>query len=233
MMSIPFKQVLMAALFSLPLFSVAHATVVTMRSSGTIAEGWDYPGLFTWGEDLAGQSFELSLTVDTATLDPMTGVSFNGVGGVSQLNSVVYGKTTVGGEVYNWRLDGQEAHVALSSMQASMSMQGTNSLNGNFTGGLINTFSQTGAFLDNVDFAKNRNLSGLPGVRTFVMFMNNQLDGNQTYFDGFADNTTWEVSAVPEPDSVAMLAAGIGMVMFAARRRSRVNAGVAGAPRFD
>lgn len=215
-----------------------------MHSAGTISEGWDYAGMFHWGEDLAGHSFEQSITVDTAMLDDNhLGPGFNMAGGVSQPGSVVYGKTSVGGENYTWRLDGQEAHVYLvnylhmgypnSPDQAGILAQGTNALNGQFVGALINTQSETNSFINDTNFAQNLNLTGLPGVSTYVMFMDNQLDGTQTFFGGHATSTTWEVSAVPEPDSVAMLLAGAGVIALAARRRSRVNAGAAGAPRLD
>ena len=229
-MPFAYKQVLLGMLFAFPVFSVAHAAIVTVHSTGIIRDGWDYPGMFTFGENLSGLPFDQSITIDTATLDQVTWPGVNQAGGVSQPNSVVYGQTSVGGEIYRWRLDGQEAHVELSSAQlsgnpnggaqATMVSQGTNALNGHFTGVLNNTFSQSSGFLNSLEFAQNRDFSGLPGVRTFVMFMNNQPDGNQTYFDGFADTTTWEVSAVPEPDSAAMLLAGASLMALWARRRA-------------
>lgn len=213
------------------LWSSANAAVITMNAAGTISDGRDYAGLFKSGVDLAGKSYSMTMTVDTSPLAvDDVGPGVNSVRGVNQTVNV-FGETSVGGQSYSWRIAYGDARAYLWNYfslgypldEAGLFGQGVNTLDGNFmyAGNDITSLNQP--FLNGVDFAQWRDLSAVPGAIAYSGFLNGQADGAQTFFFGTPSTLTWSASAstsaVPEPDALAMMLAGLCLVGLVARKR--------------
>jgi hypothetical protein len=223
-----FKTIAASFLLSVAAAS-AHATVVTMTSSGTVFDGTDYINTFHAGQNLAGLHYSQSITIDTALLQAMElGERINEVFANNHAISVL-GNTTVAGVSYDWKISNGSAYVYLWNLfpngypldQAGLNGQGINELDGQAMFGIIDMLSRTTPFLSSFDFAETRHFSDLTGINSYASFMTTGANGWQTFFDGTPDTLSWNVAQVPEPATLPSIALGLVLICMALRRRVR------------
>lgn len=214
---------------------VAQAEVVTTQLSGTIASGYDGLGIFgTPGSSLAGLNYSQTFSTNLAqgynivVLGPTSNLYYE-----NPADASFNGATQVGGHNYQWTLNGARGEFSLYNYA-------TNGLGGPdqvYLGALGNdgrtpdgfqlvtesrVYSFSQPFLSQLDPSQRLtiNPAGLEVQTSFYL----QRGGEVTYFQSTSVGSAAALNPVPEPETWAMLVAGIGMLGFMARRRARLTA---------
>ncbi len=213
---------------------VAQAEVVSIKMTGTISRGYDGLGIFgTPGADLTGQNFaqfistnladgyERNFRPDAATL-----------GYIKQTGATLNGSAQVGTHRFQWTVTDArgifDMYNTLSSRHyfvdyLNIQGDGANAITADgyklSAGMFVQSTSQP--FLNSLDTSQSVtfNPQGLSTRSLFIL----QRDGNTTYFESTPLASSIALNPVPEPETWAMLVAGIGMLGFAARRKSRAR----------
>jgi hypothetical protein len=216
-------------------------TTATLTTTGTLSGGYDGIGLFLAPDtSLAGMPFTLSLTLD------LTRMSGSRVGGENWVDNGGYGhpmlatgELTIAGRSYSWLIDDGSASAGLSSNRnsAGMSTSGKNMLDSNniWMGEYIQPDASWPRFVYGTDFAQTIAFDGYtlaPSYSTGLYFETtmpyipcNLCPGMSgpavfsTYLEAVNPRAVWTASPVPEPAAYGMLAAGLGVVGLARRRR--------------
>lgn len=209
----------------------AQAEVVTVVSSGTIASGYDYTGIFgTVGGNLAGLGYTQTIW---ANLTPAYATDGNShyTHWVNPDAATLFGRTTVGGVTYNWSVDHARVDVQLAKFQSdgfqSYSDQfylGGGNFNNPPANGVTyfaenNVYSYSRPFVGSLSPSQQLvpSTNGLSFATSFLV----QGGGLATSFTGSQNVSYVALNPVPEPESWAMLALGLGALGALARRRGR------------
>lgn len=213
---------------------VAHAEVVSIKLTGTISRGYDGLGIFgTPGADLTGQNFaqfistnlsdgyERNFQPDAATL-----------GYIKQTDAILNGSSQVGTHSFQWTVtDARGIFDMINTLSSrhyfvdylNIQGDGANAFTADGYKLTANNFVQSTSqpFLNSLDTSQSAafNPQGLSTRSLFIL----QRDGNTTYFESTPLASSIALNPIPEPETWAMLVAGIGMLGIAARRRSRVS----------
>ncbi|WP_296945381.1 PEP-CTERM sorting domain-containing protein [uncultured Massilia sp.] len=197
---------------------------VTFTSTGTITRGDDYIDYFHNGGVLIGQQFTMSLTVDVSTLSLFPSNPDAVVYGNATDTAVSWGELTINGRTFSWANDQSSSYVikrnpADAGHGASID-----------TWGIANDGISVYASTD-IRSLYNRFLPDRDITQPVVFDMGAPYMEGETYVSvnggtqGFDFSATrlasaaWTVSAVPEPGSYAMLAAGLAVAGLARRRK--------------
>lgn len=223
-------SVLFAAALASFAVAQAHADVYTLRATGTFYQGTDSQGFFGGG-DLTGRSVDFTQLFDTTT----SGVLEDAAHSASNLiGPTSFGSLSVGGVALTVLPDTNLGHtlrlanaVTLGGPGAPESISGvTNASYANgvtFTGN-VNFESFVNAFLPSRDFSQTLTLHPGAGDSAFGGVQWNKNVGGVnvgTYGYFNIDTLTLNaVNAVPEPETYAMLLAGLGLLGLTARRRT-------------
>lgn len=210
--------------------AAAQASVVTLVTSGTIASGVDYLGLFgVVGQNLSGMQYTQTISTDLGS-----GFTASGNSHYQTWNNpdtaTLTGRTVVGGTTYTWHVD--NAYVAmqlakfqtdgLSSYPDQIYLGGGN-FNRPLNDGELQVYAENSLYSYSTSFVNNLNpyqqlipsTAGLSNLNSFSV----QSNIASTSFQGSPVLTYVALNAVPEPESWAMMALGLGAVGALARRK--------------
>lgn len=231
------KSVIAATVFAFTSLS-AHAQLWTMTTSGTISEGLDYTGVFgIKGQDLSGLHYTNTFTIGVnpdkwSTNSYVSGLSY---GGKPQLthelkgvgpwlmetitisdNSYAFYVPTSGGVMTLRRTASDEGDLGGQDNIVQTMMQGNFS---NDSSILVNLERFDGrAFLQSVEFTD--------GFFVSAGLTNIEITGAQRVsIAGVNDWMQASANPVPEPETGAMLLAGLALIGVISRRRQRYSAG--------
>jgi hypothetical protein len=206
----------------------AHADtlpIITITSTGTIAEGTDAANYFHAGTSLIGQQFSMSLTIDPNTLPIVeTGPERSMYQNYTD-TAVSWGALTINGLSYSWRNDqsssyvvkrnpadrGHEASIdAYGIANDGMSVYASTDIRSDY-----NRFLQSNDITQDVVF----DMKGLYMLgETYVSVHPVSGDARGFVLRGTElASAAWTVSPVPEPGEYAMLAAGLVLAGLARR----------------
>lgn len=155
------------------------------------------PALHLTFDELAGGGYSQTYRFNSTPHGPMQLGNFpNGINAINQWNDI-FARPTAGFTLHSmgfWNGDGQSATLFAVAYDSSGNLLGSaGALNGTFAG-----------FVSDTPVA-------------WVKFEGDTGDG-WNHLDGLQVNA---VAAIPEPETYAMLLAGLGLLGFAARRRKR------------
>jgi hypothetical protein len=216
------------------------AHLVTFSTSGKIAQGTDEFGLFGFNQ-LAGQQFILSVTVDTSTLQTTAADSTRTVLDNKNFGAHATGEITINGHTFSWTLDNANASVAMMRpyewFGARPDLAGVTASGDNAAGYAIyaanSIASSKTPFMTSVDIARDVVFDpGLPGVESSAYFSISKPTGvshpggpvyASTWFSSQSPLSTaqWSAAPVPEPGQAGMLAVGLAACLAMARTRRR------------
>lgn len=213
--------------------AVAQAETVTFVLSGKILGGTDDVGIFgAPGGDLTGLNFTQTISTDLSNgfgnvFSTPTDYARWGFGSTS-----FTGTTTVNGHTFNWQFSGADGTYSLNHNGLfsgdQISLGGSNGFNES-TGALISVtnhvISLTTPLLSNVDPHQTvvSNGPNLEGLSNFSV--NYGASGGVTYFSSQITNSiALNTPAVPEPESYALMLAGLAGVGFVAHRKKAIAA---------
>jgi hypothetical protein len=219
------------------------AHLVTFSTSGKIAQGTDEFGLFGFNQ-LAGQQFILSVTVDTSTLQTTAADSTRTVLDNKNFGAHATGEITINGHTFSWTLDNANASVAMMRpyewFGARPDLAGVTASGENASGYAIyaanSIASSKTPFMTSVDIARDIVFDpGLPGVDSSAYFSISKPTGVShpggpvyaaTWFSSQSPLSTaqWSAAPVPEPGQAGMLAVGLAacLAMACTRRRKEL-----------
>jgi hypothetical protein len=211
---------------------VAHAEVVTVVTSGKIESGRDYLGIFgVAGRDLMGLSYTQTISADLAQ-----GYTAGGNSHYLNLNNTttatLTGSTVVGGTTYSWTVNNAHGAFQLAKFQfdgfpnnADQIYLGVNNFS-QASGGLKydienSVYSNTGSFVSNLN--RDQHLipatNGLQNLSLFTV----QNNVGSTSFRATSSVDYVALNPVPEPETWAMMVAGLGVLGVLARRRAKAK----------
>ena len=207
----------------------AQAAIYTLRTTGTFYQGFDSQGYFGGG-DLTGRSVDWTQLFDTS------GSSQLDVSSSSLLRgSAAFGSLSVGGIPLTDVPIGGHYDLYLSNGVTSGGPGPNDELSGftfaNYSGsdvtfvGYSSVYSSVNSFVPSRDFSQTLTRHPMTGdAKTGVVQWNKNVGGVNigTYGYFTIDTITYNgVTAVPEPETYAMLLAGLGFIGVMARRRNR------------
>lgn len=227
---------LASVLLGLSLSNPAAAQMLTFTTSGTIEDGSDALGLFgDQPQSLAGLAYTMSLSMDAAWLDAsswsVNHAYLENWDGTARIS----GELTVGGKVYTWKSTLADAQAGMSIPHAGFGNDAHVVTMSTWSGALAQTSiyatslltSKTQGFVDDVELLADANFSSsLPLITSQSYFQatyHNATSGATllTWMRASPVSTAvWAVSPVPEPAHAGMLAAGLGLLVLARRRRA-------------
>lgn len=212
---------------------VAQAEVVSIKLTGTISRGYDGLGIFgTPGADLTGQNFAQFISANLAGYEQNYRRDAATLEYVKQTDATLSGSSQVGSHNFQWTVGNArgifDMYNTLTSRHYfvdSLVLQGdgfdARTADGANLMASNSVYSTTTPFLNSLDTTQRTaiNPAGLVSRAFFVI----QRDGMTTYFESSPLASTIALNPVPEPETWAMLVAGIGMLGFAARRKGRAR----------
>lgn len=213
---------------------MARGEVVSIKLTGTISRGYDGLGIFgTPGADLTGQNFaqfistnladgyERNFRPDVATL-----------GYIKQTDAILNGSSQVGTQSFQWTVTDArgifDMYNTLSSRNyfvdyLNIQGDGANAFTADGYKLTANNFVQstTQPFLNSLDTSQSVtfNPQGLSTRSLFIL----QRDGKTTYFESTPLASAIALNPIPEPETWAMLVAGMVMLVFAARHKGKAR----------
>ncbi|MEN9868317.1 MAG: hypothetical protein RL748_3907 [Pseudomonadota bacterium] len=216
---------------------LAQADVVTVKTSGTIASGRDFLGIFgTAGANLAGLSFSQTISADLGQgYEPgFPSPNAHEFYVVNPGSATLTGSTTVAGHTYQWTVHDSRGAFALYNFYSSgiaLNDQiyigaGGNSVNRDQNG--LNLYAENHVTSDSRAWVSSLNpnqrlipdnLSGLENYSNFAA--QSYTLGRGTFFDSSRTVTSIALNPVPEPESWAMMVLGLGVLGALARRRAK------------
>jgi hypothetical protein len=215
----------------------AQATLVTYSSTGILYDGYDGLNIFGVGENLKGQTFTQTMTLDLdgfEDIDQQEGLDWR-----HDTTHNFIGSVTVGDVTYSWKgVNGTAGALIRNTLTLgkpqgydwlSMNTLGRNRLNPDDTINATTSISSySKPFMPDSDFLNPRafggELSNLFAESSFEL--NRQGNpGGQTHFSGWVTSASWTVSVspVPEPGTYGMFMIGMGFVGLVLRRRVVAN----------
>lgn len=224
-----------AVLLGLGLANPAAAQVLSFTTSGVIEDGGDSVGLFGTQQSLAGQAYTMTLTMDAQYLNAASWSVNHAYLENWDGTATIEGELTVGGQVYTWESALADAQAGMSIPHGGFGNDAYVVTMSTWSGALADTriyatsllTSKTQAFVSDVELLGDADFSAsLPGITSQSYFQATQLDPvsgatSLTWFRAApVASAVWEVSPVPEPLHAGMLAAGLGVLAFARRRRA-------------
>ncbi|UXH77368.1 PEPxxWA-CTERM sorting domain-containing protein [Roseateles amylovorans] len=220
---------------------LAAAAFIALSANATVVAQWDYnKGSTKHSVSQNGASFS-TLGGVTTTFVSQSGSSDPNAG--QAMNTTTYGGATTGnmtrGVQYGIDTSGYE-HLVLSFDQRNSStasawtallytVDGENwsqattfhmTTDGSFVKGLSYDFSSVTGAANNESFAIRLVSMFAPGLSSYLGTSGNYASGGTIRYDMVTlSGTEIVASAVPEPASIALMLAGLGLVGVAARRR--------------
>ncbi|USX28537.1 PEP-CTERM sorting domain-containing protein [Oxalobacteraceae bacterium OTU3CINTB1] len=217
----------------------AQAALVTYSSTGILYDGYDGLNIFGVGENLKGQTFTQTMTLDLDGFQDI--VQEEGLDWRHDTSHNFIGSVTVGNVTYSWKGISATADVTIRNSLTlgkpngydwlSMDTWGKNQLNpGDNIDASTSISSYSKQFMPDSDFLNPRAFGGeLSNLFTESHFAVNRQGnlGGQTHFLGRVTSASWtvdqSVSPVPEPGTYGMFMIGMGFVGLVLRRRAMAN----------
>ena len=230
-------SLLTAALLTAALLAGAFCGAAQAASNGVAITEWMYQGNGAGG---LGEFVELT-NLGTTAVD-FTGWSFDdntraaGSQSLSAFGSVAAGESVI---ITELSASAFRSDWSLSALVKVISIGGSNNLGRSDE---INIYNASSALIDRLTYndqvagPRTNGVSGEPGSAAVIGANNAALwnlstvgDSEHAYTSSLGEigspgQTAYAVAAVPEPDTYALMLAGLGLVGFVARRRQR-NAG--------
>lgn len=219
---------------------LAQADVVTVKTSGTIASGRDFLGIFgTVGANLAGLTFSQTISADLGQgYEPgFPNPNAHEFYVVNPESATLSGSTTVAGQTYQWTIHDARGAFGLYNFYSSgipLNDQiyigaGGNSANRDQNG--LNVYAENHVSSDSRAWVSslNPNQRLIPDTTTgldnySLFYAQSYTLGSGTFFNASQAVTSVALNPVPEPESWAMMVLGLGVLGALARRRAKQTA---------
>lgn len=233
------SSIAITAIASAGLLGTAQAEVVTFTLSGTIDVGFDMLGVFgARNGDLAGLQFTQTISTN------LSGYSLNSTYhslAYQNNNATFWGSTRVGnGPAYNWSVSGVVGQYTLNDYLSANVYAYRDLLTLSAGGGGLQGHTPDGKLLNAQNVLYSTSSPFLPSIdpHQTLSFTTNAAQFSEGYFHlstgpGYYQTTffdsgngvaTVSLNPVPEPETWAMMVAGLGMLGFLAKRRHAASA---------
>ncbi len=181
----------------------ANAAVFSFASSGTITSGYDSTGFFGAVGDLTGKTFSQVITLDPTAYNNIIDIGNGATEYYGTLTGIATDTVTINGvaRAFTWNL--------------SLPNYGESILNSNYWQmyQYLKGYTTDGSYLESMVMLTSDRVSS-----SYFCLANLQNNGS-VFFSGYSIN-----APVPEPETYAMLLAGLGLLGFTARRRKTLVA---------
>lgn len=221
------------ALAAAPL--LAQGAVVEFTVGGIVADGRDGLGLFgAPGAALAGKSYTMRFTVDTASFGEYRSSSIHGANSLPGTPFDFDGVLVIDGRSHAWQLQGDAWASVLLGAGGDALVEGAGATGDDAVSASIGVFPQASdrPQMNGLAFEQRIEYLGFTDPGGYSASFRLERSGPRvpdddgavmetTRFLGTGSHALWQASPVPEPGQYTMLLAGAAVLALGARRRRR------------